>query len=272
MGKRYEGGMIGPLHGPLDSRNRAYGVWDSTEVTQRRRRNTWPKVNNSATDEIVSVTGIGGSILTFASSANFDQYSGNNLVKAGTATTVKYGPILTVTANANTAYTGTVAANNIALDNGTFGMGYTNPGDWWDFAYTGVSGGQRLRINPGNNTNVSISGDVSPTGTIATDCDVQFTTATGTFRVTLAGSVACSIESANHFWSVSAEIAEVDATNKQIRLKSVWDRTTAQRSQAQSSESDKFSPAHAATTFSVGDRLYKWTRSASYPVQSYDIG
>lgn len=273
MGKRYEGGMIGPLHGPQDSRNRAYGVWDSTEVTQRRRRNTWPKVNNSATDEIVSVTGVGSSVLTFASAANFDQYSAGTLVKAGAATTVKYGPVLTVTANANTGYTGTVAANNTALDQGTFGMGFTNPGDWWDFSYSGVTSGDRLRVNPGNNTNVSITGNVSPTGVIPTDCDVTFTASSGTFRITLAGSVACGLESANHFWSVSGEIAEVDVANKQIRLKSVWDRENATRSQPVSSESDKFSPTHVSTgVFSTGDKLYKWSRSASFNVTSYDIG
>lgn len=272
MGKRYEGGIIGPLHGPLNSRDRAYGVWDNTEVKQRRLKNTWPKVNNSATDQIVSVTGIGSSILTFSSAANFDQYSAGQFVKAGTATTVKYGPILTVTNNTGTQYTGTVAANNTNLDQGTFGMGFTNPGDWWDFAYTGVSAGQRLRINPGNNTGVSITGNVSPNGTIPTNCDVTFTSSSGTFRVTLAGSVGCSIESANHFWSVSGEIAEVDATNKQIRLKSVWDRTTATRSQAVDSQSDSFSPSHVSSAFSVGDRLYKWSRSASYSVTSYDIG
>ena len=273
MGKRYEGGIIGPLHGPLDSRDRAYGVWDSTEVKQRRLKNTWPKVNNGATDEIVSVTGVGSSVLTFASAANFDQYGGGTLVKAGAATTTKYGPILTVTSNSGTVYTGTVAANNTALDQGTFGMGFTNPGDNWTFAYTGVSAGQALRINPGNSTGVSITGQVNPTGTIPTDCNVQFTAATGSFTVTLAGSVGCSIESANHFWSVSGEIYSIDAANKQITLKSVWDRTAAARSQAVGSQSDKFSPAHVTSgVFSPGDRLYKWSRSAAFNVTNYDIG
>jgi len=261
----YRAGYVGST--PPQDASKSIGAWNIYEQKERRSAGVWPKVNNGLTDKIVSITGVGNTIIEFESSANFDQYYSGIFVKAGAATTAKFGPRMTCTATANTQYTGTPAQTNTALHNGTFYMNFTNGGDYWDFAYSGVTAGQTLRIQPSNNTGVSLTGNVSPTGTITQSTKVTFTSTSGTYRVTLAGSVACAHESAVHYWSTSGEVYSVDATAKKITLKTEWTGST----RSWPVDGETIIPT-TVSDFVAGDQFYKFEATNTYPATNYNVG
>lgn len=257
----YRAGYVGQI--PTQNTTKSGGVWDLYDQKQQKQANIWPNVSNGLTETIISIAGVGNSQLTFASSQNFSNYANGYFVKAGTATTARSAPKLTVTANSNTVYTGTVANNNTALQNGTFYMSYTNPGDYWDFSYSGVTAGQTLRINPSDPSRVTLTGNLG--GTFATK--ITFTATSGTFRVANSGSVACEIESAVHYWSTSGEIYSVDSANKKIILKTEWTGST----KSWPNDGETIIP-NTVSDFAVGDRLYQWTMTSTYSGTNYDIG